>query len=89
MCVEGGDRQTEMHTAESFVPEPSASEVDAAVGKYKDTNCQMLIRFQQNWFKQEWKHCILRCMNLLSLSVTKKNFLTSEKVNCHTYSQKG
>jgi hypothetical protein len=28
-------------------------------------------------------------MNLLSLSVTKKNFLTSEKVNCHTYSQKG
>jgi hypothetical protein len=31
----GGVRQTEMHTAETFVPEPSASEVEAAVGKLK------------------------------------------------------
>jgi hypothetical protein len=29
----GGVRQTEMHTAELFVPEPSASEVEVAVGK--------------------------------------------------------
>jgi hypothetical protein len=29
----GGVRQTEMHTAEPFVPEPSASEVEVAVGK--------------------------------------------------------
>jgi hypothetical protein len=28
-------RQTEMHTAEPFVPEPSASEVEVAVGKLK------------------------------------------------------
>jgi hypothetical protein len=31
----GGVRQTEMHTAEPFVPEPSASEVEVAIGKLK------------------------------------------------------
>jgi hypothetical protein len=31
----GGVRQTEMHTAEPFVPEPSASDVEVAVGKLK------------------------------------------------------
>jgi hypothetical protein len=29
----GGVRQTEMHTAEPFVPQPSASEVHVAIGK--------------------------------------------------------
>jgi hypothetical protein len=32
---EGGVRQTEMHTAESFVPGPSASEVGVAIGKLR------------------------------------------------------
>jgi hypothetical protein len=31
----GGVRQTEPHTAEPFVPEPSASEVEVATGKLK------------------------------------------------------
>jgi hypothetical protein len=31
----GGVRQTEMHTAEPFVPEPSASEAEVAIGKLK------------------------------------------------------
>jgi hypothetical protein len=31
----GGVRQTEMHTAELFVPEPNASEVEVATGKLK------------------------------------------------------
>jgi hypothetical protein len=31
----GGVRQTEMQTAEPFVPEPSASEVEDAIGKLK------------------------------------------------------
>jgi hypothetical protein len=30
-----GVRQTEMHTAEPFVPEPSASEFEVAIGKLK------------------------------------------------------
>jgi hypothetical protein len=41
-------RQTEVHTAEPLVPEPSASEVEMATEKLKDTNHQVLIRFQQN-----------------------------------------
>jgi hypothetical protein len=31
----GGVKQNEMHTAKSFVPEPSASEVEVAVGNLK------------------------------------------------------
>jgi hypothetical protein len=31
----GGVRQTEMNTAEPFMPEPSASEVEVAIGKLK------------------------------------------------------
>jgi hypothetical protein len=31
----GGVRQTEMHTAEPFVPEPSSSEAEVAIGKLK------------------------------------------------------
>jgi hypothetical protein len=34
----GDVRQTEMHTAEPLVPEPSASEVEVAVGKLKSNN---------------------------------------------------
>jgi hypothetical protein len=34
-----GIRQTEMHTAEPFVPEPSASEVEVAIGKLKRYKC--------------------------------------------------
>jgi hypothetical protein len=31
----GGVRQTEMHTAVPFVPEPSTSEAEVAIGKLK------------------------------------------------------
>jgi hypothetical protein len=31
----GGVRQTEMHTAEQFVPDPSSSQVEVAIGKLK------------------------------------------------------
>jgi hypothetical protein len=31
----GGFRQTEMHTAEPFVPDPSASEVEVTIRKLK------------------------------------------------------
>jgi hypothetical protein len=44
----GGVRQTEMHTAKAFVPEPSASEVEVATGYRKGIHLQVLIRFQQN-----------------------------------------
>jgi hypothetical protein len=31
----GGVRRTEVHTAEPFVPDPSASEVEVAIGRLK------------------------------------------------------
>jgi hypothetical protein len=34
----GGVRQTEMHTAEPFVPKPSASEVEVIIGKLESYN---------------------------------------------------
>jgi hypothetical protein len=41
----GGIRQTEIHTAEPFVPEPSAAEVEVAIRKMKGIKNQVLIRF--------------------------------------------
>jgi hypothetical protein len=45
-------RQTEIHTAEPLVPEPSALEFEMAVGKLKTPNHQVLIKSQQNCLKQ-------------------------------------
>jgi hypothetical protein len=44
----GGIRQTEIHTAEPFVPELSATEVEVAIRKMTGIKNQVLIRFQQN-----------------------------------------
>jgi hypothetical protein len=42
-------RQTEIHTAELLVPEPSDLEVELAIEKLKShTNYQVLIRYQKN-----------------------------------------
>jgi hypothetical protein len=62
----GGVRQTEMHTVEPFLPEPSASLVEDAIGKPEGINLQALIRFQLNKFRQEGKYCVRRFISLLS-----------------------
>jgi len=41
-------RQTELHTAEPLLPEPSAFEVDLTIEKLKVTKPQVLIKSQQN-----------------------------------------
>jgi hypothetical protein len=60
----GGDvRQTEIQTAEPFVPEPSISEV--AIGKlkrYKSPGADLLPALL---IQAGGKHCILRSINLL------------------------
>ena len=40
--------QTEIHTAEPLVPDPSASEVQLAIDKLNVSNRQVLIKYQQN-----------------------------------------
>jgi len=43
-------RQAEIHIVEPLVPEPSAFEVEVTIGKLK--NHKLLIKSQQNRFKQ-------------------------------------
>jgi predicted GIY-YIG superfamily endonuclease len=45
-------RQTEIHTAEQIMPQPSACEVEMAIGKLKGTNRIVLIKSQQNQLQQ-------------------------------------
>jgi hypothetical protein len=49
-----------VHTAEPLVPEISAFEVERAIEKLKDTNHQVLIKFQKNWFNGEIEQFVLR-----------------------------
>jgi len=69
--------QTEIHTAEPLVPEPSAFEVEMAIEKLKNTNHQVLIISHQNWLKQGVEQFALRSINLLILSGIKRNCLRS------------
>jgi hypothetical protein len=45
---QSGVRQTEIHTAEPLVPQPSAAEIEVTIRKLKSIKHQVLIRFQQN-----------------------------------------
>jgi hypothetical protein len=65
--------QIEVHRAEPLVPGPSAVEVEMAIGKQKDTNNEVLIRFQQNWLKQQVGQLGLRSLNLLILFEIRRN----------------
>jgi hypothetical protein len=63
-----GIRQTEIQTAEPFVPEPSISEVEVAIGKlkrYKSPGADQ-IPAELIQAKGEGGHYILRSKNLLS-----------------------
>jgi hypothetical protein len=62
----GGVRQTEIRTVELLVPQPSASEFEVVIGKLRRKNLQVLIRFQQNHFRQAGKHCVQVFISLLS-----------------------
>jgi hypothetical protein len=46
-----GVRQAEIHTAEPFVPEPSALEAELVNEKFRVTNHQVLIKYQRNCLK--------------------------------------
>ena len=67
-------RQTEIHTAEPLVPEPSASDVEMATGKL-NTNHQVLIKSQQNWLKQGVEQFALRSINLWIMFIIRRNCL--------------
>jgi hypothetical protein len=73
----GGIRQTEMQTAEPFVPEPSNSEVEVAIGKLKRCKSPGADQIPADLSQAGRKHYILRSTNLLSRFRTKKNCPTN------------
>jgi hypothetical protein len=62
----GGVRQMKMHTAEPFVPEPSASVVEVAVGKLKRYKSPGVDQIPAELFQAEGRHSILTFKNILS-----------------------
>jgi hypothetical protein len=60
-------RQTEMHTAEPFVPESSSFVVEITIQKLRNVNHQVLIKFRQSWSKWEVMFYILSSTKLLIL----------------------
>jgi hypothetical protein len=77
----GGDiRQTEIQTAEPFMPEPIVSEVEVATGKLKRYKPPGSDQIPAELIQERLGgHYILRSKNVLSWSGTKKNCLTSER----------
>jgi hypothetical protein len=64
----GGIRQTEIHTAEPFVPEPGAAEVEVAIRKmkrYKAPGSDQIPAELIQAGAGGGEHCILRYINLL------------------------
>jgi hypothetical protein len=60
----GGIRQTEIHTAEPFVPEPSTGEVEVAIRKLKRYEAPGSNRIPAELIQAGGEHCILRYINL-------------------------
>jgi hypothetical protein len=66
-CPAGGEiRQTEIQTAEPFVPEPSISEVEVAIGKLKCSKSPGADTIPAELIQAEGKHYIPSSINLLS-----------------------
>jgi hypothetical protein len=61
----GGIRQTEIHTAEPFGPEPSVAEVEAAIRKFKRYKALRSDQIPAELIQAAGKHCVLRYINLL------------------------
>jgi hypothetical protein len=57
-------RQIEIHIAEPLEPDPSPFEFEIAIGKLKGINCQVVIKFRQNCFKQEVAYYVLKSINI-------------------------
>jgi hypothetical protein len=59
--------QTEIHTAEPLVPDPSASEFELAIDKLKSYKLPGIDQIPAELFKVGAEHCACRFINLLFL----------------------
>jgi hypothetical protein len=62
----GGFRQTNIGTAQPFVPEPSISEVEPAIGKLKRYKSPGADQIPAELIQAGGKHYILKSINLVS-----------------------
>jgi hypothetical protein len=46
-------RLMEIHRAEPLVPDPIWLDAENAIAKLEEYNCLVVIKFWQNWYKQE------------------------------------
>jgi hypothetical protein len=58
-------RQTEIHTAEPFVPQPSAAEVEVTIRKLERYKAPGSDQIPAEFIQARGKHYILRYINLL------------------------
>jgi hypothetical protein len=68
-------RQTELHTAEPLVAEPSAFEVEMAIEKLKRHKSPGIVQIQAELIKAGVEQFAVRSMNLLILFRMRKNCL--------------
>jgi hypothetical protein len=61
----GSIRQTEIHTAEPFMPEPSAAEVEVAIRKLKRYKAPGSDQIPAELILARREHCVLRYIKLL------------------------
>jgi hypothetical protein len=73
----GGVRQTAVHTAEPFVPEPSASEVEVATGKLKRYKTPGVDQIPAELIQSGGEKLRSEIHKLIKLIWNKEEFLTS------------
>ena len=77
ICGVSEVRQTEIHTAEPIVPEPSAFEFEMAFEKLKRHKSPGIDHIPVEWLNQWVEQIALRSINLLILFGIRKNCLSS------------
>jgi hypothetical protein len=82
----GGVRQTEMHTAEPLVPEPSASEVEVAIGKLKRFKSPGVDQIPAELFQAGRETLRSKIHELINLTWNNEELPHHWEVNCCTYS---
>jgi hypothetical protein len=86
----GGIRQTEIQTAEPFVPEPIISEVEAAIGKLKRYKSPGTDQIPADLIQAGGETLHSEIHEFIKLIWNKEELPPPvEGINCRTYSQKG
>jgi hypothetical protein len=70
-------RQIAVYTAEPLYLVPIVLRLKLLLQSWRSINCQVVIKFLQNWLKQEAKYCCLRSINSLTVIGIRKNCLMS------------